>query len=110
MSRIMREETPEIIQECLKVTTAEAEAALACAKKALSPDTHAVLDKIANRKGMSDGDLCGVNPLSMFVLVWNCAKTDVRAIEDVLRDIGLTCLQGDTHRLYSILIAMRRSY
>ena len=116
MSQTMREQSPEIINECKEIMskpTNYVDSVCTQAKQELPIDTHPVIDKIICRRNMQDGDLCGVNPLAMFVLTWLETKRDpdsIRAVADILRDIGGTCLQGDTHRLYSLLLAFRRSY
>ena len=81
-------------------------------KGSLNQNVWFVIDKITGRRIMKDSDLCKVNPLGLLQLVWEeipKEKDDLSALEGLLRDIGGTCLQGDTHRLFSYLVAMRRS-
>jgi hypothetical protein len=71
------------------------------------------VDKIFHRRTLGDSDLCGTNPLGMLQLIWEeidiCDASDVSALEELLVDVGQTCLQGDTHRIFSHLLAIRRS-
>lgn len=81
------------------------------AMKAAMPGQSAVIDKIATRKALRDHDLCDCNPAGMLQLVWEEEedKRELSGLESTLADVGRTCLQGDTHRLFSHLIALRRS-
>jgi hypothetical protein len=71
------------------------------------------VDKILHRRALEDSDLCGTNPLGLLQLIWEdidiCDARDILALEELLVDVGQTCLQGDTHRMFSHLLAIRRS-
>jgi hypothetical protein len=108
MAVVLRETCPQLATESVEAAKRHAEA-IAEAKAVLPQRLHAVLDKLVARKDMIDGDLCGVSALGLFVLAWNERdRSSNLAIADVLEDIGSTCLQGDTHRLFALLVALRR--
>lgn len=73
-----------------------------------------VMDKMVARRNAIDTDLFGVVPAGLLALVW---LEYVKKINDTgcyklfkenLYDMGTTCVQGDTHRLLSILVALDR--
>jgi hypothetical protein len=107
----------DVLMQCSPQLVAESrEANLRCRpeeiKRVLQPVYHSVVDKIVSRRNVSDGDLCGVNPLGLLQLVWEEIEHDVdgvKSLEDNIADIGMTCLQGDTHRLFAQLVALRLS-
>ena len=66
-----------------------------------------MLDKIAGRRGVGDGALCGVFPLGLLVIAWETVDKDALGL--MLVDIGQTCLEGDTFRLFSLILADHRS-
>lgn len=66
-----------------------------------------VIAKIIRRFGIRDNDLCGVSPLGLLVIAWE--RVDKKALGLMLADIGQTCLQGDSHRLFSLILAHQRS-
>jgi len=76
-----------------------------------------VLDKLKKRKEIRDKDLCGIPAAGLFTLCWARAieinKPDPKCRENVkilfryhLLDIGHHCVQGDTHRLFLLYIAL----
>jgi hypothetical protein len=114
MSKSMKEDCPELETKCAEIASKPGYADEICiqAKKKLPADTHPVIDKIVARRHLADPDLCGVNPLAMFVSTWLLVQDDpdsIKSMTDILRDVGGTCLQGDTHRLYSLYLALKRS-
>ena len=82
-------------------------------KRGLRPSSMVVVDKIVGRQDYTDHDLCNVNPMGLLQLLWeeldHDNADDLNMLDGVLDDIGGTCLQGDTHRLFSHLVAIRRS-
>ena len=74
----------------------------------------AVLNKIKGRKGLKDQHLYGVLPAGLLVIVWVDQVTLMNEPEIyehfrlTLVDIGGTCLQGDTHRLFATYVALSR--
>jgi hypothetical protein len=76
---------------------------------------NGVLGKMASRKNVIDADLCGISPAGLLSLVWieyvkkNKNPEFYMLFSQTLYDMGLHCVQGDTHRLFSILVAMDRS-
>lgn len=109
MSQVLRAEMPNLAQES---QTAVTRADTAAMKAALPAGVWPVINKIESRKGATDGDLCGVNPLGMLQIAWEVTPKDAdgqRALVDLLTDIGGTCLQGDTHRLFFYIRAVRMS-
>lgn len=73
-----------------------------------------VLDKIRGRIGLKDKHLCDILPAGLLAIVWTDQITLVDEPESyehfrqTLEDIGGTCLQGDTHRLFSTYVALSR--
>ena len=71
-----------------------------------------VLEKLKKREKCSDGDLCGIKSAGLLVLCWKKLREvnsdgELKIIfDDLLNDIGGTCLQGDTHRLFSLYVAV----
>lgn len=82
-------------------------------KRGLAPLSLVVVDKIVGRQNHTDHDLCNANPMGLLQLLWeeldHDNADDLNTLDGVLADIGGTCLQGDTHRLFSHLVAIRRS-
>lgn len=79
----------------------------------LGPAAAAAAAKIRSRAGARDGDLCGVAPMGLLALACEWAagsgeSSRLSALDDCLADVGQTCLQGDTHRIFSLLLAARR--
>lgn len=74
----------------------------------------AVLEKIKGRVGVKDHALGGVLPAGLLVVVWANQVTILNTPEIyehfrlTLIDIGGTCLQGDTHRLFATYVALVR--
>lgn len=105
MCGVLQSEMPELVAQSV-----EAEARYpAQAKQMHAYYSHKqpILDKIASRGGMRDRDLCGASPLGLLVIAWETVDRD--ALGMMLADIGHTCLQGDTFRLFSLILADRRS-
>lgn len=78
-------------------------------KQAMPADVLPVLEKFVQRHKNRDSDLCQVQPYGLFAMAWEEPHLPKEALYDCMRDIGMTCLQGDTHRLFSLLLAHRRS-
>lgn len=109
MSEQLRASCPGLPAESVAALTGW-ERAVSEAKAQLPPGVAPVIDKLVSRKDQRDGDLCEVAPLGLFVLLWDSRdKNNNVIITDVLTDIGGTCLQGDTHRLFALLLAIRRN-
>lgn len=105
MREALQKEMPELVQQSV-----DAEARFPAARQQMfAYYTHhlQVLNKIVSRGGMRDNDLCGASPLGLLVLAWE--RVDRDALGLMLADIGLTCLQGDTHRIFSLILANHRS-
>ena len=111
MSRVAMDAMPNLSVESA-AAAARCDPAIIVSKLTLLAAKMAV-DKIFRRRTLADSDLCGANPLGMLQLIWEEIDTrdagDVSALEDLLADVGQTCLQGDTHRMFSHLLAIRRS-
>lgn len=105
MREALIKEMPELVAQSVKAE--ERYPQLSNEILARYPQCAPVVHKIAGRRGMRDNDLCGVCPLGLLVVAWECA--DRQALEMMLHDIGQTCLQGDTFRLFSLILAMHRS-
>lgn len=98
----------------------EGGATLAYVRQAMPPHVHPVLDKLASRIALTDPHLCDTNPVGLLVLVWAAVKATggtsgpeaeaLAALRCTLEDMGSTCLQGDTHRLFALLVALHRSH
>ena len=85
---------------------------LAAIKASARPSVRCVIDKVSSRKAMSDSDLAGVNPMGLLQLAWEETERTPDgdgALSDLLEDMGGTCLQGDTHRLFFYVRALRLS-
>ena len=74
-----------------------------------------VMDKMTNRKKAIDVDLYGVVPAGLLSLVWMeyvkriNEKECYDLFKDTLLDMAQTCVQGDSHRLLTILVALHRA-
>lgn len=108
MSETMSSEMPGLVAEAASALCRFNPEAI---KRFAGPASYAVVDKVASRSRMSDRDLCGANPAGLLQLLWEaCAVTNDReAMAATLADVGSTCLQGDTHRIFAHLLAIRRS-
>lgn len=109
MSQVLKSEMPQLVAES---HAAAARCNPTMIKQTVLPAVWSVIDKIVSRKGSRDGDLCGVDPLGLLQLAWEETSKDVdgsKALVDLLVDIGHTCLQGDTHRLFFYIRALRLS-
>ena len=72
------------------------------------PEKKHIYDKFKSRINEVDSALCGVNHSALLLACW--LKVSEMADESIwklfgetLDDCGLTCLQGDTHRFWSLL-------
>lgn len=82
------------------------------------PSAKAVVDqvllKMERRRNAVDADLGGVIPAGLLALVWFDYVKKINEPEcylhflETLADMGTTCIQGDTHRLFSSLVALHR--
>jgi hypothetical protein len=109
MSAVLFEEMPQLVQEAAEAVSRADPGAM---KRVLPPNVWHVIDKITSRRGQVDCDLCQINPLGLLQIAWEetCKDPDsYRSLADVLTDIGDTCLQGDTHRLFFYVRAVRLS-
>ena len=66
------------------------------------------------RGGNQDPDLSNVNVAKLLLVTWEKVKelsepTIFTGFKEVLNDIGETCLQGRSHRLFSYWIALTRT-
>ena len=109
MSEVVASEFPHLVEACARARDQRGHIAAEQARAAL-PQHSRVLDKILVRRNAADPELCGLGPLGLFALVWEKrGELGLQAISDVLTDVGHTCLQGDTHRLFSLYVAHERS-
>ena len=112
MSGVLDLELPDLPRE--SVEAAESTQEVAEIKSNVDQTLHPIVDKIFGRRGCLDRDLRCVDPFGMLVLTWRGLKgvgdmaNAGTVMSDFLRDIGGTCLQGDTHRLFSVLLTIRR--
>ena len=70
-----------------------------------APMVEAVLRKLEQRRQRPDSDLCGVSGAGLCVLFWDVVRgqgerESFALFADTLEEVGQTCLQGDTHRLF----------
>ncbi|MDR3541961.1 MAG: hypothetical protein P4L69_13480 [Desulfosporosinus sp.] len=78
------------------------------------PMVKMVLAKMVGRKQVTDMDLCGVMPAGLLALIWieYIKRIDEKEcydlFQDTLLDMSQTCVQGDSHRLFTILVALDR--
>lgn len=74
-----------------------------------------VVSKLKARSGINDHDLCQTSVVGLFVIVWQDLVKKIDSDETyshflfTLMDMGQTCVQGDTHRLFSTYVALKRS-
>ena len=78
-----------------------------------APAVKTVLAKLTQRYAMRDQDLCGISGSGLCVLLWDriAATNEPEAyvhFAETLEDVGGTCLQGDTHRLFFSLVTYER--
>ena len=118
MAKILEEQYPE-----LPGLTAEASARLDITVEdmrrrgiGVSGPAEAAVKKIVARSEVVDADLCNVVPAGLLVITWELAlkvsgssPTLRLMFEQTLSDMGTTCVQGDTHRLFSLYHALRKS-
>ena len=115
MTAVIRDEWPDLPELTRAAAAAGAASsdsdALFRALRARLPErSRSVVDKISSRRGQSDPELAGVDPFGMLIVAWSTMRDpDVQAFCDALDDIGGTCLQGDTHRLFALALALKRS-
>lgn len=106
MSSVLSKEMPNLPAESIAAAKV---ADIVKLKLALPHNVWGFLDKIVSRSEMQDGDLNHTNPLGLLWIAWTEGGGDSAAITDLLKDIGSTCLQGDTHRLFFYIYAIRMS-
>jgi hypothetical protein len=109
MSRALADDMPLLVQE---TNAAASRGNAAEIKRSLPPPVWFVVDKISGRRGIKDMDLCGVDPFGLLQIAWEETSRDAdgdRALAELVADIGSTCLQGDTHRLFFYIRAVRMS-
>lgn len=78
------------------------------------------ISKIVGRISVQDNDLDGVYPAGLFIIIVNMIekyavheedkKSAYTNLIESLAETGMTCVQGDTHRLFSIFVALHRSF
>jgi hypothetical protein len=73
----------------------------------------ACIDKIYARRGAIDNDLCSVSVAGLLCVVWSdCVVPRITKTIDLfvatLCDMGTTCVQGDSHRLFAAYVAYKR--
>lgn len=78
------------------------------------PQLTPIVSKIESRLDITDGDIGGIYGAGLLVIVWKQVKEFNEAetykhFSDTMLDIGNTCVQGDTHRLFETYIALRQS-
>lgn len=109
MSQVLESDMPQLVAEsALAVLRFDADVI----KKAISPSVWNVIDKIHGRKSLKDKDLRDSNPLGLLQIAWEETEKNadgMQALTDLLQDIGSTCLQGDTHRLFFYIYALKMS-
>ena len=74
-------------------------------------EVMACLEKMMKRKDVIDNDLCGVRPAGLLSLVWEDKIKPNGAYAhflSTLKDMGTTCVQGDSHRLFATYVAFSR--
>lgn len=115
MRDLIQAEFPHFKEQCLAfyhhfdVAVQEAKQQYAGAPGALS-----VLEKLVTRKRSMDADLAGVSLAGLFAMIWFKYVKEINDVDcyallrDTLIDMGTTCLQGDTHRLFSIMVSLDR--
>lgn len=79
------------------------------------PQLAPIIAKIESRIDIVDGDIGGLYGAGLLVIVWNQVKSFNEAetyihFSDTMLDVGNTCVQGDTHRLFETYIALRASH
>lgn len=74
---------------------------------------QAIYQKLTTRANTIDNDIGALCIGGLFVMVWELIDTkDTTALahfKDTLLDMGLTCVQGDSHRLFSTYVALKRA-
>lgn len=76
-------------------------------------EASACLDKIYGRRGAIDRDLGSVSVAGLLCVVWSdCVVPRIGMAFDIfvstLCDMGTTCVQGDSHRLFATYVALKR--
>lgn len=71
------------------------------------------INKLRVRKDVRDHDLQGISLAGLLCIVWiDCVKPSGELYDHfacILQDMGTTCVQGDSHRLFSLYVASVRS-
>ena len=78
------------------------------------PQLAPIVAKIATRFDIADSDIGGLYEAGLLVIVWNQVSAFNEAetykhFSDTMLDIGNTCVQGDTHRLFETYVALSGS-
>jgi hypothetical protein len=78
------------------------------------PQLASIVTKIESRFDIADSDIGGLYEAGLLVIVWNQVRAFNEAetykhFSDTMLDIGNTCVQGDTHRLFETYIALNES-
>ena len=78
-------------------------------------EMRGVLEKVKSRKDLHDRDLAELSPANLFCYLWvqTIYRVDdrdtYRHFYETVKDMGNTCLQGDTHRLFFSYVILDRS-
>jgi hypothetical protein len=117
MKRIMTEEYPNLIDISKQYAIKFDDACLDIMSifGGADPLIPVVLNKMSGRRTCVDKYLGGVVPAGLFAYVWFEYVRKIHETEcyilfkNTLMDMGQTCIQGDTHRLFTILVALDRA-
>lgn len=122
-----RSDAPQMYQPIARDVVLAAVVSMVACFRARHPATmcEMILDKMLNRCNSVvpgcdtpqylDADLDNLNVGRLLVGLWELAcklNNDAcyDALEEQLTDTGMTCIQGDSHRLLSLYLALGRSY
>lgn len=76
-------------------------------------DLDPVYSKLTGRRTIRDADMNGMCIGGMLVCVWKLVDQEepsaIEHIRGMLLDMGSTCIQGDTHRMFSTYVALHRA-
>lgn len=114
MSRKLLEECPNL-PDMTRRAAVDFDLACQQIREYYGPSVEPVLTKMGQRKNVVDRDLGGVMPAGLLALVWFGLVTKIDEPECythfllTLEDMGPTCIQGDTHRLFSTYVALVRA-
>ena len=110
MRGVLRDEYGRLARQTREVPRPERVAALDSVAALFAGDgeIQTVIDKLRGRLDARDGDLDGVSPCGLLSLILGFGP-DPEALRGALADAGGTCLQGDTHRLFALYVALDRA-